>query len=262
MRGLPQVSCAARLTFALALLCAQGPAASAEAQSDEPRHSLRGSGFASAPSLANASENLVANRSDLDLHSEHRLDSGDAVQLVSQQTKPLPAECLSRKYAYFRGKGTAHCFAQLSGNPGVAGQACECPQGCGANVTWGHASSVTFEAWIENSANRAGCSERSVLITTPRSYFRASLGLRTASGGRCTEGILAQVLADSWRTYQSAVQRGSVHQCIHQASLGTQYFHLHTFCEAWHGLFIGHCVQMRSESEAPRLAREMARRIL
>jgi len=174
----------------------------------------------------------------------------------------LAWSCSAR--AWRGGGGSERCFCQLAQNAGCSNTGCSCPQGC-LGITWSHPATVTFK----NKARAHGCSPSTVLLTSPRSYFKDTNDLKSASGGSCMVGILTQMMIDSWSTYQRTVASKPVWQCFHSpriASVG--YLHIQTFCAEgnFHGMpswnpNVAYCVRMTSASQAVAKAHEMAHKL-
>lgn len=167
--------------------------------------------------------------------------------------------CSWRPYTGAR-SGSSLCFCQLTENSGCAGTGCACPQGCDDGVAWRQGETVTFK----NKAQGEGCPDNTVLLTSPRSYFKTPADLVQA--GRCANGMIARLLKDSWDVYQRHVSTGSVWQCFHGSQIASVgYVHLQTFCSSgnFHGMptrdhFVASCVLMRGRGEASSLAPKLA----
>eukprot|EP00451_Oxyrrhis_marina_P009379 CAMPEP_0204309486 /NCGR_PEP_ID=MMETSP0469-20131031/1126_1 /ASSEMBLY_ACC=CAM_ASM_000384 /TAXON_ID=2969 /ORGANISM="Oxyrrhis marina" /LENGTH=196 /DNA_ID=CAMNT_0051289115 /DNA_START=26 /DNA_END=616 /DNA_ORIENTATION=+ len=150
--------------------------------------------------------------------------------------------------------GSELCFCQLAENPGCAGLACSCSEGC--DVQTPHTDTVTFA----NFHNATGCSATTALLTIPRNYYSDISDLRDFCP-HAWQSMLVELLIDAFITYQTEVAAGPVQQCIHGADfVSTKWLHLHTFCVDGQvdgmpkGWPFAHCETMTEVSEAGMLA--------
>jgi len=150
------------------------------------------------------------------------------------------------------------CFCKLAKNPGCASKRCTCPQGCGSNVVWQSAGSVTFK----NRARAHGCRPSTVLLTAPKAFYGTPGDLKQCSDALA---VIEMLLRDSWNMYQTRVHRGSMNQCFHGSrTASVKYLHMQSFCSyaSFHAMpnnnhAVGVCVKMRSANEASTLARKL-----
>lgn len=157
------------------------------------------------------------------------------------------------------GTRASRCFCQLARNPGCANEPCACPQGCGNDVAWRSAETVTFK----NRARAEGCNPSTVLLTSHKNYFSTPGELKKC--GQDALRIIETLLRDSWNIYQTHVARGSMHQCFHGSQTASvKYLHLQSFCSyaSFHAMpnknpAVGSCVVMEDLGQVPSLAKQL-----
>lgn len=176
---------------------------------------------------------------------------------AEQTTATDAASCFDRPVP--GGLGASElCFCQLAKNPSCLASPCACPQGC-VGTTW-EVSNLTVS--FRNTAQAQACPDSTVVLTSPKGYFRDPLDLSLSTEGSCTATVIQQLLADSWSVYQSFVGQGPVWQCFHGYHIASvKYLHLQTFCRqgTFHGMptqnaYVASCLEMTAASEAPALA--------
>lgn len=147
--------------------------------------------------------------------------------------------------------GAEACFCQKAHNPNCMNKPCECREGC-QGMIYQHASSMSFE-------NRALTTCPLALLTIPRSYFSDIADLKRSCGGGAYS-LLTSMLVDSYVTYATLAQSGTVWQCIHDVRhLSVHWLHLHTFCpegtvDQLPSIKIAYCSKMTSIMEAGTVA--------